>query len=345
MIKYLDFSDVLLMPESLSRIDSRKDVKIEVDGVVPISAANMETIGTLSTASHLSTHRWRTYVSKKVLPGDWQRFFLNTKEEEAVLAIPTFGIRDEDIKAAEEHWSARTRAYGIRDKYFCFDVANGHTEAAIAAVGMFIKTYPVEHLIFGNIGNPSIIKFLASHFRSVGGNSLKTISIKVGIGSGSVCTTRTMTGVGVPQFTLVQKCRKVADSMNNVSGAQVRIISDGGCRTPGDILKAYVAGAHEVMIGGMLAGTYETGEVFYGSSSDKASTYDPNKTYCTPEGKCVTIRRSKSIHDVVSEVQGGLRSGLSYLSCAHLEDLISRPTDYHCLIIEVNKQVDNYNDR
>merc|ERR1711939_852202 len=167
--------------------------------------------------------------------------------------------------------------------------------------------------------------------------------IKVGIGPGSVCTTRKQTGVGYPQLSAVLEC---ADAAHGLGG---RVISDGGCTCPGDVAKAFGAGSDFVMLGGMLAGHEEcAGEtveengqyfkVFYGMSSDTAMKKHAGGVaeYRSSEGKTVKIPYRGPIDETVRDILGGVRSACTYVGAANLRE-ISKRTSF----IRVTQQLNN----
>lgn len=332
MQEYLDFQDVLLMPDVLSRFVSRKEPNIFVDGIIPISIANMENIGTLEVAKIAANYKIKTYIDKHTLIADWKRFISENPWEIVKFAIPTIGVSKDDFEKGKTLWYLLTQEFGSVEKTICFDVANGHIAQFLDFVANSLSTgqLPFDHIVYGNIANPKIIPIISNKF-----SKAKTVSIKCGIGSGSVCTTRLVTGVGVPQFTLIQECKKYKPNRN------VRLISDGGIRNSGDILKAFAAGADEVMMGGMFAGLVETTKKFYGSSS-KDSTSNKKKDYAVPEGKTVNIDRKKTLDEQIYEIIGGLQSGLTYIDY-DLEQLISDvDNEQGPDFIKVRRQTDNY---
>ena len=148
--------------------------------------------------------------------------------------------------------------------------------------------------------------------------------VKIGIGPGSVCTTRTMTGVGVPQFSAIVDC---SDAANGVGG---HIMADGGCVFPGDIAKAFGGGAHMVMIGGMLAGHDESElqlvngqREFYGMSSDRAREVHGKRKdgYRGNEGRLVTLPDRGPVKETIEDILGGVRSSATYIGARRLKDM------------------------
>jgi GMP reductase len=175
--------------------------------------------------------------------------------------------------------------------------------------------YPEKVIVAGNVVTPEMVEELI-----INGADM----VKIGIGPGSVCTTRTMTGVGVPQFSAILEC---ADAANGVDG---HIMADGGCVYPGDIAKALGGGAHAVMIGGMLAGHNES-EIqvedgkreFYGMSSDRAREIHGKRKdgYRGNEGRHVSLPDRGPVNDTVEDILGGIRSAATYIGARRLKDM------------------------
>lgn len=349
MEEYLDFQDVLLMPASESTINSRtKPTLLDQRGEVPLSIANMETTGTFEVAKIAAKRGWKTYIHKHHThlsqSNSWYKFINEVDIRTFNLTIPTFGTNKDDFAKAEELRKLCEGYYGLAQKNICFDIANGHLFDSWKAVAEFLLDYPYENVIFGNIANPSAVYSIYNILSRTKGLSLKSISLKVGIGSGSVCSTRTVTGVGVPQFTLIKKCYDaVAPILDNRAASlketpNLKIISDGGIRCSGDVVKAFVAGADEVMMGGMFAGCYETGDIFYGSSSEMAKGH----TDRTPEGLIRNIQRNKSVDEQIVDIEGGIRSAMTYLNAGRLSDFANNRDFYLSQVIKVRRQTDNF---
>lgn len=302
----LDFNDVLIVPQVCDEdITSRKQVVLECDyefnnnGVtwsgVPVIAANMDSVGTFEVAKILSKHKMLTCLNKKYQISDYIRHF-DTIDYSYV--IPSTGTSASEIDNCIQIASA------YRDiKFICLDVANGYLKSVAESIKYIKKVLPFTAIIAGNVVTKEGCEVLTEAGADI---------IKVGIGSGSVCTTRTMTGVGYPQFSAILNCN------------DYNIVSDGGCQTPGDIMKAFVAGSKFVMIGGMLAGHTETGCQFYGMSSKEAMVdkglYD---TYKASEGKCVTLNSRGPLENSILEILGGMRSSCTYLGKTFLADILS----------------------
>lgn len=346
MKEYLDFQDVLIMPEFMSMLTSRSEPILKINGVVPLSIANMENIGTLEVARKVSRFDWKTYIDKHTSIPEWKKFFSDTSWVMAKNAIPTFGFTPEDYTKMKELWYLMSYTYGSVEKTVCFDLANGHSCRFWGTAAKFIKEAPFTNIVFGNFGNPETILYFVKFIRETENLSrIKSIGLKFGIGSGSVCTTRLMTGVGTPQYTLISNARLKLEELKREFPElmqNVYIISDGGIRNPGDVVKAFVAGAHEVMMGGMFAGLHETGTRFYGSSSEESKSYKASNKYSSPEGKSVSIERKMGVEDRIVEIENGLRSAMTYLDVGSIEDFIKNYPFYQKNIMTVRRQTDNY---
>lgn len=316
----LDYSDVLIRPKR-STLGSRKDVDLERTYTfrnsgqtytgVPIMAANMDTVGTFKVHRELIKENMFTCAHKHYELGDWQHEQFNYEQ----IAISS-GILKKDL----------TRLYSILDqvpeiKYICLDVANGYSEVFGAVVTKVRKEWQNKVIIAGNVVTADMTQELILAGADI---------IKVGIGPGSVCTTRVKTGVGYPQLSAVIEC---ADAAHGLGG---HIIADGGCTCPGDIAKAFGGGADFVMLGGMLAGHNETGNEFYGMSSNTAmEKYSGGVAeYRASEGKTVSVSSRGPLKNTTQDILGGLRSACTYTGARCLKDL-SKCTTF----IRVNNQV------
>ena len=313
----LDFCDVLIRPKR-SEAPSRKSINLlrYYEGLVsgrriqcvPIVASNMLTTGTLKMAVSLNKECMFTCLHK---------FHTNLElfdaKEAGYLesAFLTFGIRDDD------YLKLQTLSNHIALPLVCIDVANGYTKFFVDYVRRIRDLLPDTFLMVGNVATPEMVQELLL----VGGADV----VKIGIGPGSVCTTRLKTGVGYPQLSAIIEC---ADAAHGLGGL---ICADGGCTTPADIAKAFGGGADFVMLGGMLAGTDECNGLlpggekaeFFGMSSEQAAQlcYGGVKSYCAPEGKSVTINRKGPVADVLQDICGGLRSACAYVGAESLKDL------------------------
>lgn len=317
----LDYSDVLICPKR-SEAPSRKNVslirdfnflnsKVSWQGV-PIVAANMSTVGTMAMAKVLAKFSMSVCLHKHYSISELVEFFLKND------AFYTLGIKEEDFEKLETF----VGKFGKPPKFICLDVANGYTCYFVEKCKKLRDKYPNSVLMAGNVCTPEMVQELLL----AGGVDI----VKIGIGPGSACTTRIVTGVGYPQLSAVMEC---ADAAHGLRG---HIVADGGCTCPGDVAKAFGAGADFVMLGGMLAGHDECEgdwEVdkfgkkvslsFYGMSSKEAM----NKfnggvaNYRASEGRSAKVPYRGLAEDTVQEILGGLRSTCTYVGTETLKDL------------------------
>ena len=319
----LDYQDVLFKPKR-STLTSRKDVDLarsfkfynsgkEWTGI-PIMASNMDGVGTFAMAKVLQDHKMITVLRKHYSLEDWKTAIGDgVKMKYLSVCTGTGVIWDKDAPDYAVMKEVLKRYPDI--PFICVDVANGYHEN----YGDFIERLRYEHqdktIIAGNVITAEMTEELILRGADI---------VKCGIGPGSVCTTRLMTGVGVPQLSGIIEC---ADAANGVGG---HIIADGGCVYPGDVAKAFGAGAHFVMLGGMLAGHDESeGEVvdgkvqFYGMSSNAAMQKHGSRKdgYRGAEGKVVQIPHKGKVIDTITEVLGGVRSACTYIGAKRLKDM------------------------
>ena len=339
----LDYSDVLLRPKR-SRLGSRKEVSIKrgylhIDWEgVPIMAANMDGVGTFEIANELEAAGMFTCLKKNYDTAELIEFFNAKERKHAAMSI---GITDRDFAKFYDVYSQCSKNM----KYVCIDVANGYSERFVSFVrkirhlDIASESTPL-FIIAGNVVTGEMTEQLLLNGADI---------VKVGIGPGSACTTRIQTGVGYPQLSAVIEC---ADAAHGLGGL---IIADGGCTCPGDVAKAFAAGADFVMLGGMLAGHdegggkviekhYLTNEIegnsydigqhelvvetkkfveFYGMSSKKANDihFGGLKDYRAAEGREVLVPYRGEISETIQELLGGLRSVLLYVGAENLKNL------------------------
>ncbi|KPJ04195.1 GMP reductase 1 [Papilio xuthus] len=266
----LDFKDVLLRPKR-STLRSRNDVDLyreitfrnsgQTYRGVPVMASNMDTVGTFEMAKELSKHGLFTCIHKYYSIDEWKKFAVDHPECLEQMAASS-GTAEADFDRLSEILN------NVKDlKFICLDVANGYSQHFVEYVRRVRAAYPTHTIIAGNVVTGEMVEELILSGADI---------IKVGIGPGSVCTTRIKTGVGYPQLSAVIEC---ADAAHGLKG---HIISDGGCTCPGDVAKAFGAGADFVMAGGMFAGHDQCGgdvvtkpggkqvKLFYGMSSSTA---------------------------------------------------------------------------
>ena len=330
----LDYADVLIKPKR-SILESRKEVDLtrtfqfpcgRIWTGVPIVAANMDTIGTLKMARVLTKYDMLTCASKHINDWETDEDFRNHN-----IAV-SFGMGEDD-----EAWLFSDRAgcneFVQHKDFFCLDVANGYTQRFIDYVKSVRERWTDKIIIAGNVVTAEMTEALILAGADI---------VKVGIGPGSVCTTRKIAGVGFPQLSAVMEC---ADAAHGLGGF---IMADGGCQSPGDVSKAFGAGADFVMLGGMLAGhdecagdivTDEQGQshkVFYGMSSTTAMEKHSGgvATYRASEGKTVRVKHRGSVNNTIQEILGGLRSACTYTGARNIKHLPKCTT-----FVRVNRQL------
>ena len=328
----LGFKDVLIRPKR-STLSSRAQVSLERTFKfrhtgrtwtgIPIMAANMDTVGTFAMAMALARHGLCTAVHKHYSLAAWDEFVAALRAEHhpgwlAHVAVST-GILEADLDQLDRILE-RCPEIG----FICMDVANGYSEHFVEQIGKVRERHRDQIIIAGNVVTGEMVEQLLLSGADV---------VKVGIGPGSVCTTRVKTGVGYPQLSAIIEC---ADAAHGLSG---QIISDGGCTCAGDVAKAFGAGADFVMLGGMLAGHDEGGgEIleqdgqrcvrFYGMSSKTAmEKYSGGVAeYRASEGKTVSVPYRGPVEDTLRDILGGLRSACTYVGASQLKELTKRTT-------------------
>ncbi len=357
----LDYKDVLIRPKR-STLGSRKEVnlnrefkflnsKLAYKGV-PIMAANMDGVGTFEMADVLATGEMFSCLVKTYSVEELIEYFNSAISERTDYVAMSIGITDHDAAKFRDVYNE----VGENLKYVCIDVANGYSERFGTFVKEFRQQYKNVVIIAGNVVTGEMTEQLLLNGADI---------VKVGIGPGSVCTTRIQTGVGYPQLSAVIKC---ADAAHGLGG---HIIADGGCNCPGDVAKAFAGGADFVMLGGMLAGHnegggdivtkyYKTGEwvkeeqqaaqggpvsiswkdkidrkqfiQFYGMSSSSANKkhFGGLKDYRASEGRTVLVPFRGSVADTVQEILGGIRSACTYAGAKTLKQLSKCTTFIRC---------------
>ena len=320
---HLDYSDVLLQPKR-STLNSRRDVDIlrkfkfrnsgKELSYVPIVASNMDGVGTFSMARVLQEYKMLTVIRKHYTLDDWkQAAGTGLKFKYVSACVGTGAIHNED---ATDYQTLKQVMSSFPDiPCITIDVANAYHESFVDFVTKIREEYPEKIIIAGNVVTPNMTEELIIKGADI---------VKVGIGPGSVCTTRTQTGVGVPQFSAIMEC---SDAANGVGG---HIIADGGCTNSGDIVKAFAAGADFVMIGGMLAGHDECdGKVvdgkmtFYGMASESAMSRHnvPHREYRGVEGKTVEVPYRGAVNNTIIDILSGIRSACTYVGAKRLKSL------------------------
>ena len=353
----LDFTDVLIRPKR-STLSSRKEVdlsrsyKFKHSGYewtgVPIMAANMDGVGTFEMAAELYKHSMFTCFVKSYELVDFVNYGkVNDVALEKYCAVST-GTSNKDWTKLQQIISTYPEL-----QFICIDVANGYSEHFGDFVAKVRDRYPTHTIIAGNVVTADMTQELILRGADI---------VKVGIGPGSVCTTRVQTGVGYPQLSAIIECADAAHGLN------AHIIADGGCTCPGDVAKAFGAGADFVMLGGMLAGHdegggkiiskwYDTNEVitdkgaaletlhvekkyieFYGMSSDTAMEkhHGGVASYRSSEGRTVSVPYRGPVSNTVLDLLGGLRSSCTYVGALSLKQF-SKCTTF----IKVNRQIND----
>ena len=335
----LGFKDVMFRPKR-STLKSRSEVSLErefkflhsttVWNGIPIMAANMDTVGTFEMAKALANKGLFSAIHKHYTIPEWKAFLSSISDKHLNHIAVSTGIGKNDSEKLAAIFKITPEL-----KFICIDVANGYSEYFADFVKSTRKQYPDKVIIAGNVVTGEMVEELILSGADV---------VKVGIGPGSVCTTRVKTGVGYPQLSAIIEC---ADAAHGLGG---HIISDGGCTTPGDIAKAFGAGADFVMLGGMLAGHDESGgdmiekngkqfRKFYGMSSSTAMDKHVGGVaeYRASEGKTVEVPYKGSVDITLQDILGGLRSTCTYVGASRLKELTKRTT-----FIRVNEQENRF---
>jgi GMP reductase len=332
----LDYKDVMLVPRYNSRgANSREQVELfppagsrfknsktfNAYRKIPIIAANMDGVGTIEMAKAMMRHNCMTALSKHIPVEELIDFFVEIDPAQVfgyslnrlTHCIYTMGIGQKDIEKFRKFYHAIPKP--LREYIqVCIDVANGYIPNFIDFVKWTRDEFKEITIYAGNVVTPEMTQALIFAGADV---------VKVGIGSGAVCTTRKMTGVGYPQFSAVVECAEAAHTFG------AHIVADGGCVNPGDVAKAFGGGADFVMLGSMLAGHKEGGaspmgtNYFYGMSSDTAMDIHSGGVapYRTSEGRTVEIPYKGSVDETMNEILGGLRSACTYVGVTKLAHL------------------------
>jgi len=346
----LDFDDVLIRPKrstlkSRSEVDLIRTFKFAHSprelSCVPIIVANMDTVGTINMAKSLVPHQAITCLHKHYEDDSIINLYTSELPNKQLVWYST-GTSNKDILKLEKIF-AHLSAMKLPLPNVCLDVANGYTEQFVKTASHIRKLFPEIILMAGNVVTPEMVEELIIHG--------KVDIVKVGIGSGSVCTTRLKTGVGYPQLSAIIEC---ADAAHGLGG---HICSDGGCKVVGDVCKAFGANSDFVMLGSMFAGcdecegewTYEyltslgnwqpidpknnnekrkVSLKYYGMSSKNAMDkhHDGIAKYRTAEGKCVTVPFKGLAKEVIQDIYGGIRSACTYIGANKIKDFGKKTT-------------------
>jgi len=324
----LGFKDVMFRPKR-STLKSRSEVTIEREFTflhtrkkwsgVPLIAANMDTVGTFEMAEALYRDKIITAVHKHYSVQEWSDFLKDKRDDFYQYIALSTGTGKADEEKIKLILDANPKI-----QFLCIDVANGYSEHFVEFVKKARQNFPDKIIMAGNVVTGEMVEELILAGADI---------IKVGIGPGSVCTTRVKTGVGYPQLSAIIEC---ADAAHGLGG---QIIGDGGCKVPGDVAKAFGGGADFVMLGGMFAGHDESGgelitengktfRLFYGMSSQTAMDKHSGGVaeYRASEGKTVKVPYKGPVAKTVKDILGGVRSTCTYVGASKLKELSKRTT-------------------
>lgn len=340
--KKLDYNDVLIVPQrttlkSRSQVCLTRDVQFKHSrqqwSGLPVISSNMDTVTNLETFKLLK-RRQMISCFPKYLNKHWIHTGPPPELSDTDYYMLSTGTNDEDITNVI-HLISILKEKGIHPKFLCFDVANGYMINLINTCHRLRKAMPNVTFMAGNIVTPHGVKDLVV-------DGLVDI-IKVGIGSGALCTTRKVTGVGYPQLSAVLECAEKAHELG------AHIVADGGVTMVGDISKAFCAGGDFVMLGSMLAGhdsspgdiITEKGKLYkitYGMSSTIANNKYAGglKNYKTPEGKVVKMLCKGKMEDTLMRIEGGIRSTCTYIGAHDINEMSHKGS-----FIVVNNQYNN----
>lgn len=328
----LDYEDVLLCPQ-WSTVSSREDVDLIRTYKMPneqyingigIIAANMDSIGTFKMAEVLNKNKMFCAIHKHYSKEKLVEFF---RSEHSQRSFYTLGINDSDFLKLDEV------SKEVKLPLLNIDIANGHTERFVRCIQNIRKDFPKSTIMAGNVCTPNMVQHLIIN---------GTVNIvKIGIGSGKVCSTRSVSGHGFPQLSATADAANVAHSLDAF------VCSDGGVKNSGDCVKSFAAGSDFTMLGNFFSGYEENdGEweydyegfaeteaphdepqkkslKFYGMSSKEAmEKYNGGVSdYKTSEGECINVPYKGSVEVAIKQILGGLRSGCAYSGARTLKDL------------------------
>ncbi len=334
----LGFKDVLFRPKrstlkSRSQVNLTREFTFKHSGRqwsgVPVIAANMDSVGSFEMAAALAKHDVMTAIHKHYSVENWAEFVKQADTQTLNNSMVSTGTSDNDFQKTKD-----VMALSEELIFICIDIANGYSEHLVDYVQKVRNAFPNKVIVAGNVVTGDMVEELILAGADI---------VKVGIGPGSVCTTRVKTGVGYPQLSAIIEC---ADAAHGLGG---RIIGDGGCTCPGDVAKAFGGGADFVMLGGMLAGHEEAGgEIvekngelfmkFYGMSSKSAMDKHSGGVagYRAAEGKTVLLPFKGPVENSIQDILGGVRSTCTYVGAASLKELTKRTT-----FIRVQEQENN----
>ncbi|WP_159737229.1 GMP reductase [Vibrio atypicus] len=334
----LGFKDVLFRPKrstlkSRSQVELTREFTFKHSGRqwsgTPVIAANMDSVGSFEMATELAKHGVMTAMHKHYTVEQWAEFVKGASKETLNKVFVSTGTSENDFIKTKE-----ILALSEDLEFICIDIANGYSEHLVEYVEKVRAEFPTKTISAGNVVTGDMCEELILAGADI---------VKVGIGPGSVCTTRVKTGVGYPQLSAIIEC---ADAAHGLGGM---IIGDGGCACAGDVAKAFGGGADFVMLGGMLAGHEQSGgEIiekdgqkfmkFYGMSSESAMAKHSGGVakYRAAEGKTVLLPFRGDVNETISDILGGVRSTCTYVGAAKLKELTKRTT-----FIRVQEQENN----
>lgn len=341
--KGLTFDDVLLIPAESHVLPNEVDLSTQLaDNIklnIPLISAGMDTVteGAMAIAMALQgglgvVHKNMSIqaqasevanVKSVVVPSNATKAAVD--DQNRLLCAAAVGVTSDTFKRAEALLEAGADAIVI-------DTAHGHSAGVLRKIKEFREHFPKQTLIAGNVATGDATRALFDAGVDV---------VKVGIGPGSICTTRIVAGVGVPQITAIYDAASAAREYHKP------IIADGGIKYSGDVVKALAAGGNAVMLGSMLSGTTEApGDIFedngkkykryrgMGSVGAMAQAHGSSDRYfqggvneankLVPEGIEARVEYKGDVSDVVFQIDGGLRSGMGYCGAANISELIEK---------------------
>jgi IMP dehydrogenase len=312
--KGLTFNDVLLMPR-YSEIDSRLTPSLKSRVTknyhldTPIISANMDTVTEYQMANKMHElgglgilHRFMSVEEQ-----------INQLKQIKGLKAASIGVKDEGMRRADF-----LADFGV--DILTIDIAHGNSVMMLEVLDYVKNKYPKIDVIAGNVATFDGVRRLIEHGAD---------AIKVGIGPGSMCTTRIVTGCGVPQLTALAICVQEAQRYD------IPVIADGGIKNSGDMVKAFACGAETVMVGSLLSGCDETpGEIlngkkrYRGMASIEAQVVWKGSIAenISAEGESCFVNSKGSVEKIVSQLCGGIRSGMTYLNAKSIQEIYSNAT-------------------
>lgn len=312
----LSYKDISLVPRKLSHVDSRKEIDLSLNLAsngahynlrLPVLPAPMDTICSVEMCRILSKNGMLGMIHR-FQPVETRKDNYNTLKDDGLDAVIAVGLDEKEI--IDEFYSNGARA-------FIVDVANGFNTAVEPTVKQ-IRDLKNTYIICGNVDSKEGFNYLSD---------LGVDAIRVGIGTGSMCTTSIMTGVGQGIVSSIQECRSIKEKI----GSKSLIIADGGIRVVGDIAKALTVGADAVMVGRMFAGTKEAegnilkynGKLYkaYRGSASYAVQQKRGKNPYYVEGDETIVEYKGGVQNILDQIDAGLRSSMSYMAANNLDQL------------------------